>query len=195
MARTENCAIGFRVKSGWAAAVLVGGPVDAPRAIARAVVELSDAEFPETRQPYHASTGREETDAAKIKRRVKIVERVAARSVKELIEQFRASAGRLRGAALVVGSTIEPADIANPHIRAHAHEGKLFRTVLESALRECGLRSHTIRERDAFAQAAVALECTEKQLKQNLTAIGKPLGSPWAGDQKLAAVAAWMTLA
>lgn len=193
MARIERCAIGFRVKSGWAAAVLVSGPADSPRAIARAVIELSDADVPETRQPYHASTGREETDEAKITRRVKIVERVAAKSVKELVKQI-SSAGKVLGAGIVVGSLIEPADIANPHIRAHASEGKLFRTVLERALAASGLRSRTIRDREAYKTAANELKFSEVEIKRMLTDMGKPLGRPWGENEKLAALAAWIAL-
>ncbi len=191
----EETALGFRVKSGWATAVLLAGRVDAPRVLDRCVVELSDPEFPETRQPYHASTGREETNAAKVKRRVKTVERVANRSVSKLIERYRDRAGRLRGAALVVGSVIKPDSIANPHIRAHAHEGELFRTVLQNSLDACGLRCRVVVERKAYLNAASALERSETELKRALVAMGRSIGRPWGANEKLAALGAWMALA
>lgn len=125
LGETEAGTIGFRVKSGWATAVLLAGPTDAPRAIARLVVELSDPKIPASRQPYHAATGREETDRAKVNQRVRIVKQVANRSVAELIERHRQLIGPFGTAGLVVGSLIEPEAIANPHIRAHACEGKL----------------------------------------------------------------------
>jgi hypothetical protein len=40
----------------------------------------------------------------------------------------------LSEAGLVVGSDSDPAVIMNPHIRVHAAEGRLFRTVIEQAL-------------------------------------------------------------
>jgi hypothetical protein len=46
-------AVGFRVKSGYAIAVALRGPASAPEAIVRLVVQLSDPDVAETRQPYH----------------------------------------------------------------------------------------------------------------------------------------------
>jgi len=188
-------AVGFRVKSGWATAVLLAGPVDKPRAVDRCVIELSDPQFPETRQPYHASTGREETDAIKVRRRLKTVERVTDHSVRKLIERYRSLAGRLRGAALVVGSVIKPDSIANPHIRAHAHEGELFRTVLQNSLDARGLHCRVVVERKAYVHAASVLERSEPELKRALVAIGRPIGPPWGANEKLATLGAWMALA
>jgi hypothetical protein len=56
--KTETAALGFRVKSGWAAAVLLSGPVRSPRLCDNRAIDLSDARFPETRQPYHAAMGK-----------------------------------------------------------------------------------------------------------------------------------------
>ena len=158
MTEIEAAAIGFRVKSGWATAVLVTAAAGDPRAVDRSVVELSDAAFPESRQPYHASTGKEETDDAKIQARVEIVERWHAGSVAELVERCRELAPRLNRAALVVGSLTEPTKIANPHIRAHAYEGQLFRTVLEKSLRDCGFECSAMLERDIYVQAAATAQ-------------------------------------
>jgi hypothetical protein len=193
--KAERGAIGLRVKSGWAAAVLLAGPVDAPRVVDRAIVELSDDDFPESKQPYHAATGREETNRAKINERVRIVKRVAQRSVPRLVERYRRSVGKLQGAGLIVGSMVEPESIANPHIRAHACEGRLFRGVLVDALAKGGLESRVILEREAFAEAASVLKRPEARLKQTLDALGRPVGRPWSANEKLAALAAWIALA
>jgi hypothetical protein len=195
VAKAEVGAIGFRVKSGWAAAILLAGPADAPRVVDRAIVELSDEAFPESKQPYHAATGREETHRAKINERVRIVKRAAQRSVPRLVERYRRSVGKLQGAGLIVGSTVEPESIANPHIRAHACEGKLFRGVLVDALAKDGLASRVIVEREAFAEAATVLKRSEARLKQTLEAMGRPVGRPWSANEKLAALAAWIALA
>ena len=55
-------AIGFRVKSGYAVAVVVRGPASAPAIVARRVVELCDPAVAETRQPYHAELHAHERD-------------------------------------------------------------------------------------------------------------------------------------
>ncbi|MGH7427425.1 MAG: hypothetical protein ACREJ4_03560, partial [Candidatus Methylomirabilaceae bacterium] len=119
---THPAVIGFRVKSGWAVAVLVAGPATAPVVLDRRVVELSDPRLPATRQPYHDGFGVEQRDPGKIKRLTAIVRRCARQSVGLLVREYRAAGYRLRGAALVVGSVGDPARITNPHIRAHASE-------------------------------------------------------------------------
>jgi hypothetical protein len=122
-------AVGFRVKSGFAIAVTVEGPASAPSAVSRRVIEMSDSAVPETRQPYHDGLFRTEEDAGEIARRVKIVKRCAAKSIAALLKDTGATR-----AGLIVGSLIEPEKVGNPHIRAHASEGQLFRTVLVEAL-------------------------------------------------------------
>jgi hypothetical protein len=187
--------IGFKVKSGYAIAVLLVGPMHSPQALNRRVVDLSDPEMPATKQPYHAAMGTREEDADKIRQRTEVIQDVAERSVTELLADYRAAGHRIRHATLVVGSQIDPDKIANPHIRAHALEGRLFRRVLADALQTHGVSSSVVLERDAYRQAAKLLGRSEGELKQTLARLGKEVGGPWRAEEKLAALAAWMRLA
>jgi len=185
-------ALGFRVKSGYAIAVALRGPASAPAAVARAVVELSDPEDAETRQPYHHGFYTNEEDARTIARRVKIVERCATRSVAALLKD--AQLADCCGAGLVVGSVLDPAKVGNPHIRAHASEGRLFRTVLESALRSHGIACEVIVEKQLAARAAAGLGRRDAEITRALAGFGKTLGGPWRANEKNAATAAWLAL-
>ena len=187
-------AVGFRVKSGWASAVLLAGPAHAPRALDRRAIELSDPDLPETRQPYHAAMGRLEEDRGRVQKRTKIIHAVTRRSVAALLEDYRAAGYSVLGAGLVVGSRVEPASIANPHIRAHALEGQLFRTTLEEALQANGLGAFVVVEREAYAEAAARLARPADDLKKAVSSLGRALSGPWRADEKLAALAAWMAL-
>jgi hypothetical protein len=196
-------ALGFRVKSGFAIAVALRGPASAPQAVARRVVELSDPDASETRQPYHDGFYHEQNDTREIARRVTIVNRFAKKSVAELLDDVcrvelepgEAARGRARlRAGLVVGSVIDPDQIGNPHIRAHASEGRLFRTVLEDALRSHGIDCDVIVEKQLAAKAAADLGRRGGDVKRMLAAFGKTLGSPWRGDEKAAATAAWLVI-
>jgi hypothetical protein len=188
--------VGFRVKSGYAIAVVLDGTLAQPYAIARTTIELSDASIPETRQPHHDGRGVEMDDRREIARRTNIIERCARRSV----DNFLAATGRAAAdrppqhAALVVGSVIDPASVGNPHIRAHAYEGQLFRTVLEQALGARGIACDVIVEKQLAAQAVTALARSDAQIKNVMAKLGKALGSPWRTDEKAAATAAWMLL-
>jgi hypothetical protein len=188
-------ALGFRVKSGYAIAVVLRGSPSAPEVVSRHVVQLSDPDVAETRQPYHRGFYTQEEDTRKIARLVKIVERCATRSVTALIEELRRAPrhGRFR-AALVVGSVIDPMEVGNPHIRAHASEGRLFRTVLESALRTHGIDCAVIVEKQLAEKAANALRCPDGEIKRTLAAFGKTLGGSWRAEEKAASTAAWLAL-
>jgi len=192
---TTRAAVGFRVKSGWATAVLLVGPARAPRVVDRRVIELSDPAVPTSRQPYHAVMGAARANRAKIERRLRsVVEKITRQSVRQLLQEYRKTGHPVRRVALVVGSNIDPARIANDHIRAHALEGQLFRTVLEQACRSLGLKSSVLIERNAYAAGATVLRRSEARLKHAVTELGRAIDGPWRADEKTAALAAWMTL-
>jgi hypothetical protein len=171
---------GFRVKSGYAIAVFVDGTRSRPIAIARAVVELHPPGAPETKQPHHDGFGTEMDDRREIARRTRTIEQCARKNVAALCGRYR-----LTQAALVVGSMLDPASIGNPHIRAHAYEGRLFRTVLADALRENGVTCDVVVDAALPRTAAVA---------NVMAALGRTLGRPWRSDEKAAATAAWLRL-
>ncbi len=187
-------ALGFRVKSGFAIAVALAGPAASPAALARAVVALSDPKVPGTKQPFHDGFGTEQANQAEIARLVKIVERCARTSIDALLGDDRFAGRACRGAGLVVGSVIDPAAVGNPHIRAHASEGRLFRTVIEEALRARTIACAVLVEKKLGEESARALKRTNAQIAQTLGVIGRALGSPWRAEEKAAATAAWMAL-
>ena len=189
-----NVAVGVRVKSGWAATVVLGGPPGSPQVLDSFTLNLSDAAVPATRQPYHAGMGVAQTNTARLGQLIKLVERCARRSVAQLVRTCRANGRRIRGVGIVVGSDIDPQRIANPHIRAHASEGRLFRTVIERAAKRHALRTVTTVERDMMPLAAIALGQSEGVLRRAVTELGGPASGPWRAEQKMAALAAWMIL-
>jgi hypothetical protein len=189
-----NASLGFRVKSGWSVAVLLAGPVESPQVIDQRVLQLFDSSFPESKQPYHAKMGTLQTDEGKVERLRKLVAKTALQSVTELMKDYKTVGHQLRRATLVVGSDIDPAKITNPHIRAHALEGRLFRTVLRDALDSCGLECSVIVERNAYKQAVPVLNRSEPELKKLLTQLGRSVEGRWSADEKLATLAAWLAL-
>jgi len=194
MTKPRAVALGLRVKSGWAAAVLLTGTARSPHLCDVRRIELSDPQHPETRQPYHAAMGKLERDARKINQRIDVVRCIAQQSIATLLAGYRQQNLRIRRAALVVGSQIDPDSIANPHIRAHAFEGRLFRSVLEESLRAHRIRANILIERHAYAHAVEELKQTNKNVRRKIQDFGRETETPWRAEQKLAAVAAWLGL-
>ena len=187
-------ALGFRVKSGWAAAVLLTGSARSPQLCDVQRIDLSDPQLPETRQPYHAGMGRLETDTKKISRRVDVVRRITKKSIAKLLAGYRQQNFTIKRAALVVGSQIDPCSVANPHIRAHAFEGQLFRSVLEQSLRGYGIRTEVLLEREVYGKAALELKQSNENVRRMIQNFGRDAKAPWRAEQKLAAIAAWSAL-
>jgi hypothetical protein len=197
VAKRDNAvptALGFRVKSGRAIAVLLAVRDVFPCVLDHREIDLCDPAVAESRQPYHAGMGQLETDLATLKRRRQVVTRAAERSIRMLVKEYRGVGYEPRCAGLVVGSLINPETISNPHIRAHALEGQLFRTVLEDWLRACEITSTVFLERDLYGSAAKVLQRSESELKRILARPGKQVAPPWRSDEKGAALAAWMVL-
>jgi hypothetical protein len=94
--------------------------------------------------------------------------------------------------AVVVGSTIDPEQVTNEHIRAHACEAQLFRTALERAATQLRLPYSVTRDRDLRGVAAATLRPGAPALVADL---GEVAGRPWRADEKLATLAAWVALA
>jgi hypothetical protein len=194
ISKSKMASIGFHVRSGYAIVLVVTGDVDSPHPVSRSIVELSDPNLPETKQPYHARMGTLETDNAKINQRKMIIEEVAVKSITGLLKSCLDSGYKIRNAALAIGSETDPSTITNDHIRAHALEGQLFRTVLQKALVIRHVPVTVVLKRDLFAKAQTALGQSEENLKRSLTALGTTIGTPWRADDKIAALAAWMNL-
>jgi hypothetical protein len=190
----EHLTLGFRVKSGFAVAVVLSGPKSAPLPLARRVVSLSDAGVQATKQPYHNGFGTAREDLDEIARLTAIIKRRARQSVKELLADAIFDGRSCLKAGVVVGSVIDPAKVGNLHIRAHASEGRLFRTVLAEALDDRGIACTVIVEKTLGVEARKAIERPPGQVAKEIAGMGRALGGPWRAEEKSAATAAWMVL-
>jgi len=190
----ERAAVGFRVKSGWAMAVLLTGPSAAPRVLDRRRVDLSDPAEPDALQPFHPGLeihglrGARETSHL-----VRAVKRYAKTSLARLFRSY-ATTHRLGGVGIVAGSLVDPASIANDHIRAHAEEGRLFRDVIEKAATTARLKSFIVTEKELYERASAALGQPAHRLKPLVAALGEMVDGSWRAEEKAAALAAWMVL-
>jgi len=191
-----DAAIGLRVRTGYATAVLLGGPTASPRVLARVRVSLVDLDDEDARQPYHVVSEQDEKRGMRLVRQTRDTATAeATRAIRQLMEQADQAGHRVRAAALVVGSDVDPATLRHPHIRAHALEGRLYREAVEAAASRCGLACEVLVEGEALPSAAVAVGKRPVEIKAATDAWGKALGPPWGAQEKAAALAAWVALA
>src|SRR5215468_8861694 len=80
-----RAALGLRAHSGWAALVVVAGPLRSPVVIGRQRIELVDPAIPEAKQPYHAAAQLDLGEAEKlVKRCADEAESLACQALREV---------------------------------------------------------------------------------------------------------------
>jgi hypothetical protein len=186
-------ALGFREHAGWAAAVVLEETETAPRVLDRLRIELCPPDLP--REVHHAAA---QLDPEGAKALVGAVTEAAAEATQAAVEDLLAKhAGSLRLAGVPVGERpvpSSPSATKNAHTMMHAAEGQLYREALAEGTVRAGLDVHRFSRGALVSLAVDASGRSSDQLKEALVAIGKPLGPPWAGDQKDAALCAWLAL-
>ena len=98
--KSQSAALGFRVKSGWAAVVLLTGTARSPQLSDIGRIELCDPQRPETRQPYHATMAELETDSTKLNQRKRVVRSISQECLRDFLiviskKDFRSNVPRL----------------------------------------------------------------------------------------------------
>jgi hypothetical protein len=186
-------AIGFRAKTGRAIAVVLAGTADDPHFVLRREVSLVDPSIPATRQPYHEAMELPWPDVPSfVKPLVDAVGNVASAALASLLREL---ASRDVAGIGIVGSPDRSLHrFGNPHIRAHAAEGMLFRSVLEMAAKSHSIPSRTFGEKDVAHFATAELGLSAARLASRLKKLGTEAGPPWRSDEKAAATSAWLML-
>jgi hypothetical protein len=193
------CVLGFAAHSGWAVVVALGGAADGPRVLARERIELCDPGQPRSRQPYHTAAQLPPGEAQPLLARFAAsASRRATEAIAELTRTLRAAGAEPRSAGLIGAAgralpTVEA--VLASHALIHAAEGEHFREALRLGCQATGLAVTRVPKRELASQAAATLKMAEPQLSAAVAALGRDLGSPWAVDQKSAALIAWLLLA
>jgi hypothetical protein len=195
----QSAAVGFRVHSGWAAAVVIGGPAEAPIVVDRKKIHLVKTFSYTFRQPYHTAEKMPLTDAAKFIRDVQFeAKRLAGSSLRALQKDLSGRDFKIARAVLLLasGRTLPKLEqILASHALIHTADGELFRDGLRAACVTCNLPLKGIKEKELFATASKTLGVQPDVLTRRVAELGKTLGPPWSQDEKFAALGAWLTLA
>ena len=199
MRSVKQAAVGFRVHSGWAAAVAVCVEKGVPVVLARQRVQLVEIFTYEFRQPYHTAERMLAGQAREFISRMKVeARRLAYRAVRELESRTLEQGVRLTRCGLLLASgrplpLLEK--ILASHALIHTADGELFREALLHASARCGLRDFTIKEKELVDRAENILRLKSAVLMRRVTELGTPFGAPWSQDEKFATLAAWLALA
>jgi hypothetical protein len=187
--------IGFRARTARAIAVVLGGSPKSPVVLAKTEIKLSDPKNPATAQPYHEVMDLPWQDWQQaVGKHVRAIEVIAKKALAQMVKEQRAKGMQVFGVGIVGAPDRDLARIANPHIRAHAAEGVLFRRVLDLAADANGLQRRTLSDRKFDEAASAAMGSQRTIVKRKLSDLGRELAPPWRADEKQAATAAWIVL-
>ncbi|TML15098.1 MAG: hypothetical protein E6G33_09080 [Actinobacteria bacterium] len=191
-------ALGCRAHTGWAVLVVVGGGVARPEVVLRGRAELGDPDGRVRKNVYQGARGLDPAAAAPL---VEAAERIAAdRAAAALERTVRDAADEgaaVRSCAVVVGAFkgARLESILASHALAHAAEGRLYQGALLQGAESRGLATLAIPKRSIWEQGEAALGLAGDELRHWINQQRHEVGPPWAQDQKLAALAAWIALA
>jgi hypothetical protein len=194
----KHAAFGFRIHSGWAALVAVSLEKNSPVVLIRRKLQLVKIFSYTFRQPYHTADKMPAGDAVKFVRGVEKESReLALAGIRAAQQELADLDYKISGLGLLLASgrklpTFER--ILASHALIHTADGELFRDSLRHACVRCKLRVAGTKERELFEAASKTLHLRPDVLSRRIAALGKSLGPPWTQDEKLAALAAWLTL-
>jgi hypothetical protein len=180
----KNCAVGFVIHTGWAAAAAVSGTLRDPIVIERRRIQILPDNL---RFVYHEASDLLFDEAQRlITERTELAKSGARDAVRALVEAMRGSGYTVVTAAVPASKSVVPADVRAvlaSHARIHAAEGDLYRVCLREALQCC---------------LVPLLELGKPNIPDDweatLRKIGKQIGPPWAADQKTAVTLAFVAL-
>jgi hypothetical protein len=198
MAHSKEAAVGFRVHSGWAAAVAVCVERGVPVVLLRQRVHLVDAFTYEFRQPYHTAEKMLDGQAREFISRMQAeARRLAYRAIQELASRTQEQGVKLTrcGLLLASGRPLPALDkILASHALIHTADGELFREAILHASARCGLRDFKIKDKELLARTGEVFRAKPNEPMRRVTELGRSFGAPWSQDEKFATLAAWLAL-
>lgn len=190
----ERAALGLKVRTGRAIAVVVGGPPESPAILLKALIQVASS-FDEG-AVFHVGQGMP-VEAARA-----FVQEAESRFTERARAELAALTERLGTRIAAAGMAADPAkrlppleSILKSHALVHAAEGELYRRVFAEAALALGVRPLRVPAEELDRRAAAALGIAPAKLAAHLLAMGKASGRPWAADQKQATLVAWLALA
>ena len=189
----NKAALGFKVRTGKATVIAVGGKADAPAILVKALAQVAftfeeGAMFTSRRksrsQPHAYSWETENAPSSRgpAKRLARIIDTDI-----EIVAAILAAPPP---------KALPPLEsILKSHPLVHAAEGELYRRVFADACSALGAQPQRVPAEALTGRVGKAVGLSADKGRLALAAMGKASGKPWAAEQKEAALAAWLALA
>jgi hypothetical protein len=191
-------ALGFRLHTGWAALVAIGGVPGRFQVLLRRRIELLPRGDSVPRFVYHKAAELPQSEAVELVSRAEAAsEESALTAVKEVLDHLGSLAVAVKAGGIPCSSKPVPTDLSavlRSHPMIHTAEGVLFQRAVTSACQVCGLAVISVREREVWRNASTSWSLQEEEMRQQIDGLRKSVGAPWGADQKTAAAFALLAL-
>lgn len=178
---TPKIAIGFSPHTGWAQAVVVAGPLSAPKLLHRGRIDLGVGG--ESVHVFHAAA---EMPFARAQAYIERCARTATTNARQAIASLLSAHGQNAAVGIVVGNAkLPPLEaILKSHMLIHAAEGDFYRRAILNAAEGHGLTSAALPAKELQDAAGAVLNAPGAKLQTWLANYGKTVGRPWGRDDK-----------
>jgi hypothetical protein len=198
-------ALGFRAHMGWAAAVGVALDGGAPRLVHSSIIATAEAGDRLSNEPYHVAGGWDGSTRAPphpdpkaaIAEGRKTQVRLATKAITAIAgdlkqQKLKLVCGVVLATRSWLGHSLE--SILGDHAHVRVYESEAVRDAVRAGLKANKIACHDVDQKSLVADGSETLKLSEERLKKKLTDLRGDLPAPWREDQKLAALAAWLSL-
>jgi hypothetical protein len=193
-----RAALGIRVHSGWGALIAVSHGNGTIEILDRRRIPITGTTDAGASQPYHAARNLQLPEAELfLANAFTAAHTTASRALRQLMDDLHAQKYRVTGCAILMSAArpLPPLEkILAAHPLLHTAEGQFFRDAFAKACESNALPVTKIRERDLDLALTEKFARATTRIKKQIDLAARPLGPPWTTDQKLATLAALLSL-
>lgn len=200
-----TASIGIAAHMGWVASAVValGGPK--PRILRTDRIETADPTDREALEPYHVAGGFDGLARVPIPDDPgMVVDRGLQKQRSSTLNNLQALFATLADASIQIkyAGVLTGRGKAAPtlvkalgsHTQIHISEGLAVRACVTQCLESLGVVVKPIDQKTLFDAAYETLQCTEAEIMKTLSGLTPEVEGSWRKEDKLAAVAAWISL-
>ncbi len=200
-----TASIGIAAHMGWVASAVVVADGSKPRILRTDRIETADPNDREALEPYHVAGGFDGLTRVPIPDDPgSVVERGLQKQRSMTLKNLQALFATLADAGIQIGHAgvltcrgrVAPtlAKAVASHTQIHISEGLAVRACVTQCLESLGVTVKPIDQKTLFDAAYETLQCTEAEIMSTLAGLTPEVASSWRKEDKLAAVAAWISL-
>ncbi len=200
-----RAAVGIFTHMGWVTAVTTVKRDGFIRVVRTDRINTGDTLDRETTEPYHEAGGFQGLDRvpppidpqAVIQRGVKKQQRITHRNFRRLLGDMVELGFEITDAAILAGRGRSAASLDKvlaSHTQIHIAEGNAVRQAVDASFKKLDVKVTWLDQKGLFETANKVLALEEDQLMNRLRSIKPEIVSPWRKEEKLCAIAAWVSV-